>query len=79
MTNAEHILTWAECSQEHYKRLEALARYPRTANCATAAARMAFQLAIETYRAMRADREDYSPADILGAAILMLERTANEQ
>lgn len=70
---ALHIFNWASSSAEHYRRMQALAKYPREGSFATSAAGMAYALASETYRAMRADRDDYDPSDILAAAILFLQ------
>lgn len=72
---AGHIFDWARNSQDHNRKLVGLAAYPDTGNFATAKAGMAFALACETYRDMKRDRngEDYSPEDILSAALLFLE------
>ena len=73
MSNAQHIFEWCRNSAEHDAKLQGVAKYPRHGNFSTAAAGMAFALSCEVYRAMKADREDYSPSDILNAALLMLE------
>lgn len=69
---ALHIFNWASSSAEHYRRMLALVKYPRAGNMTTAAAGQAFTLATETYRAMKGDRDEYSPEDILAAGMLFL-------
>lgn len=74
-SNAEHIFTWGRNSQEHWQRMLGLLKYPAEGNFATAKAGMAFTLATDIYRAMVRSREtmdDCTPADILGAAIEIL-------
>lgn len=71
----QHIMDWCRNSAPHNDRLIGLHKYPRTANFASSAAGMAFTLASEVYRTMRklGECDDYSPQDILGASILMLD------
>ena len=78
MTNAEHILQWCENSQEHWRQLRGLSKFPREGNFTTSAALKAYQLAADVYRAMKRDREDFAPSDILQAALLMLDWQGKE-
>ncbi len=75
MTNAEHILNWCENSQPHWKRLCAMK--PGHFTTVREQAYAAFVLASDTSKAMICagdlSRMELQPADILGAAVLMLE------
>lgn len=75
MTNAEHILSWCENSQPHYRRLCKL--MPGRYMTAREHAYEAFKLACDVSRAMidagDLSRMSLESVDILQAAALMLE------
>lgn len=75
MTNAEHILSWCENSQPHWRRLQALV--PGASMTPREHAYKAFLLAADTAKAMICagdlSRMSLEPGDILAAALLMLE------
>jgi hypothetical protein len=75
MTNAEHILSWCENSQPHWKRLRAMR--PGHYTTVREHAYAAFVLASDTAKAMICagdlSRMELQSADILGAAVLMIE------
>jgi len=79
MANADHILTWCENSQPHWRKLTGLkpGNFIRESGLACAA----FNLAVEVSHAMIAARDisrsEIAAADILDAAQLMLEWRAD--
>lgn len=76
MTRAEHIVTWAECSAPHARRLKALV--PGASQTPREFAYKAFLLAADTAKDMICagdlSRMALEPADILDAARIMIDR-----
>jgi hypothetical protein len=79
MTNAEHILSWAENSAPHWRRMKELR--PGEFNVSRQLAYAAFQLASDTAQAMirggYLSRMDLEAGDLLDAARRMLEWRAD--
>lgn len=75
MTNAEHILSWTENSQPHWRRLKEVCtpgNFIRPQGQAIAAANLATTVASHMIEAGDLSRMELEPDDILDAAKLFL-------
>lgn len=74
MAPSSHILEWAHNSQPHYRRLKGLqpGNFLRESGRALAAMNLALHTVEDMVRCNEISRNEYSAADILGAAQLML-------
>lgn len=73
---ADHILSWAENSQRHWRRLKEIAipgNFQRESGRALAAFNLAIRTVDDMVRGGDISRNEYSAADILKAASLMLD------
>lgn len=73
---ADHILNWAENSQPHWRRLKEIAvpgNFQRESGRALAAFNLALRTVDDMVRGGDISRNEYSAADILKAASLILE------
>lgn len=77
---ALHIFLWARNSREHCEAMRAALAYPDGDNFAAARALGLVNVARDTFKAMKPDREgeDYGARDIVAAALIMLDWDGEE-